>query len=134
MGPGWPGSPAHPLPHVLVHLGQLGLQVGQQSVQQLCYPPLLLGQTSLQHVEQTGPRGGTRVSCCYGCTCTCASLLSSPRVPEGAAPPTERTVHQQLKQPVQFSGVATFLFNTPRNEMKDILTESKLLIKAAFHA
>lgn len=57
MGPGWPSSPADPLPHVLEHLGQLGLQVGQQSVQQLCYPPLLLGQTSLQHVQQTGPQG-----------------------------------------------------------------------------
>lgn len=89
-------------------------------MQQLSDPPLLLGQTSLQHVEQTG---GENVSACY-CYCYYTFLLTSPSIPEGAALPAERTLHQHLKQPVQFSGVATFLLKTSRKELKDCLSIS----------
>ena len=46
--------PADALADVLVHLGELGLQVLQQPVQQLWNTPLLLSQASLQHVQTAG--------------------------------------------------------------------------------
>lgn len=45
--------PSNTFPDILIHLGEFGLQVSQQSVQQLRNSPLLLGQTSLKHVQQT---------------------------------------------------------------------------------
>lgn len=45
--------PANTLSYILVHLSEFGLQIGQEPVQQLWHPPLLLSQTPLQHIQMT---------------------------------------------------------------------------------
>lgn len=44
--------PANTLSDILVHLGEFGLEVRQQSVQQFRDSPLLLGQPPLKHIQQ----------------------------------------------------------------------------------
>lgn len=46
--------PSYPLSDVLVDLGEFGLQVLEQPVQQLWHSPFLLGKAPLQHIKPAG--------------------------------------------------------------------------------
>lgn len=50
--------PADALSHILINLSELGLQVAQQSVQQLWDPPFLLCQTTLKYIQVTTEKDG----------------------------------------------------------------------------
>lgn len=63
--PGQGFLPACSLPDLLIHLGEFGLQVGPQLLQQFRNSPLLLGETSLKHKQETKQeRTCGRRGCC----------------------------------------------------------------------
>lgn len=77
--------PANTLSDILVHLGEFGLEVRQQSVQQFRDSPLLLGQPPLKHIQQAardkhisdedGGGGRCVIAACTLSTCQLGLLL-----------------------------------------------------------